>query len=544
MANIEEAIIKDINIDNSVLWFSTTKLWNSQIEFELRYLDTDNNKSPRTWTQIISSENVGAIINEECIGIALDNIKLTENVAGVEVRIINQGQKYYLRNESNKKSVGIFNIGSSRKTIYISLTTNYSKEVNAIISIAQNSETDKISIGNLPKIDSFEPTYFMLGKRYCTDSNSGPKIRKDLIRRGEEYIVLLDNRKYWDSSNEDCTLDCYIEYKHIEFDYTIEIPLKIKDFDDYVIVNLACKKKWYRTLTGTLACYIRTNAKKDESTLHNCETKRNRVKVATWGSCYTRNMFQNSYNENWRNVIDVCDSYFWFSAISATSEKCENTNFNAFKDSASERNLLNVNREIYKKTFDYLKESKAEYLLIDFYADAVAGVRKINDECYIGQGVALSPDMQLSELYEDIIQCKYKKIDYRDPTYWELWKQHCDMLNDRLKNLGYYQNVILVEGDFITKFKDCNNAITDFKNLEELKELIDMNNIKARAGLWKNMNEYYKSINPECKVLNMSKYHYLGDRDNKMLGPNHFEPNYYKTEFAELCKLILLDKLG
>lgn len=544
MIGTEDIIISDISINGSILWFSITDAIKEPVKFEVKYLDDDNNKSPRTWTQIFGADRIDAFIDDRNIGFRLDSIRFSENIAGVEIRVICNEKKYNLQNKSEKNEIGIFEIKYSRKTICISLKSMVEMNFNTTVTISRNKETDKIVFEKCQHINFFEPTYFLIGKRYCVDSNCDPKVRKELIRRGEGYTVLLDNNKYWDYKQEDCTLDCFIEYKHVVYDYSIVIPIRIESFEDYVIDASNCKRKWYRTMNGTLACYIQSNDEKAKEEIHATSNNSKRVRIATWGSCYTRNMFQNYYNDNWRSVVDVCDSYFWFSVISATSKKIEDAKFDAFKIKASEQNLLNVNREIYKKTFQYLEASKAEYLLIDFYADAVAGVRKINEESYIGQGVAFSPDMQFSELYEDLVQSNYEKIDYRNPKYWDLWKQHCTILNKRLTELGYTKKVILIEGEFITKFKDNNNQIYDYREISELSERIDVSNIKAREGLWHEMNNYYKSLNPECKVLNMSQFHYLGDRENKMLGPNHFEPNYYKTEFAELCKLILMDKLN
>ena len=56
------------------------------------------------------------------------------------------------------------------------------------------------------------------------------------------------------------------------------------------------------------------------------------------------------------------------------------------------------------------------------------------------------------------------------------------------------------------------------------------------------MNKYFLKCLPNTKVIDLSSYKYFADYNNSLMGPHHFEKNYYRHLMAEVCKLILFDE--
>lgn len=256
----KECVIKNKSIKDDILWFEIEGIPEGIVQFQLKYLDVDNNKSPRTWTQIVAFDQIEAIVNDKYLGIGLDMLCFTENVSGIELTVVIGNETYNVTDNSRDEVIDYLKFSLSRNTIYISLQAPMDNNVYSRISFSEGPETDKLVIAGLPKDENYVPTYFLMGKRYCTDSNVGPKNRKDIIRHGDEWIVLLNKNKYWDYSQDNYTLDCYVEYHHKNYNYSIVLPLMVEDFVEYKIHTSDCERKWYKTIQGTLACYVRTNS--------------------------------------------------------------------------------------------------------------------------------------------------------------------------------------------------------------------------------------------------------------------------------------------
>lgn len=266
----------------------------------------------------------------------------------------------------------------------------------------------------------------------------------------------------------------------------------------------------------------------------------NRISVATWGSCYLRNMFNSRYNEDWKDLFEITSDYFWFSVVSAMSQPLESGNYsyNILKSVEGTKNYQTTRREILKTAFSELDNNKPDYLLVDFYSDAINGVWMITTDTFVGQTLCFSPDSTMQREYEEYIQRNSRKIDFRDKDFWNIWLQHLIKFCDKLVELDLQNKVILIEGDLCTTFVDLEgNKISDINTVNG--KIIDKYIIKARKQMWNNMNQAFLEHMPTAKVLQMKGYGYCADYENQSVSVNHFEPNYYRSELGELCKIIL-----
>ena len=268
------------------------------------------------------------------------------------------------------------------------------------------------------------------------------------------------------------------------------------------------------------------------------------IPVAVWGSCYIRNAFNSNFNPNWRKLFNIVDEYFRMSVFSVTSMPIGLITVEEFGIDKRNKNYENVRRELEKNAFKRLQKANPEYLIVDFYQDAVNGVRKIADNMYVGGELAFSPDSKLDKVYRKIVQKKALLYDSNSDKYLENWKKHCDIFVKEIINEGLADKCILIQGYFSTSFwnEECNNIIDmsgKFINNREMNKYW----LTGKLNLWKEMNNYFRSLLPETSVIDLSDYKYMGYLKGSSPGPQHFEPNYYRSLLGELSKIILYDKL-
>ena len=263
------------------------------------------------------------------------------------------------------------------------------------------------------------------------------------------------------------------------------------------------------------------------------------IKIATWASCFIRLAFRNDINKNWRDYFTIVSHYFQPSLFSITSNPIS---LIKKEELYLDNNIQKVDREIDKTAFKELSESCADYLLIDFYADVLYCSYKLHDNTFIGSYLSIL-DKSSSEninFYLKVVEKYGKPLIFSCDDYFDEWKKHCDIFCEKLTEIGYGKKVILSTGYFNTLFIDNESSIIyNLSNKNINGKLFNRDYITEKMNLWNKMNEYFLGKLPETKVIDINNYNYYADYKNQILGPHHFEKNYYKTFMAELCKQIL-----
>ncbi|NEY19384.1 hypothetical protein G4D61_05300 [Bacillus ginsengihumi] len=257
------------------------------------------------------------------------------------------------------------------------------------------------------------------------------------------------------------------------------------------------------------------------------------VKLGIIGSCFTRLAFSSKddfFNPDYKTYFSVEFSHFWPSIISLFSNPIDfkEENFPEVKGT----DLVNLKREFEKSTFNELKNKNIEYVLIDFFVDAIHGVRKFKDrDAYVVQ----HGSMQRTSFLKDKLLKETEQFDYRNPSFWEKWKKSCDQFIMELEKLIDLDKVILIWGGLAKEYYDKNKLVKNFAGEKRFTntQLNYFNNI------WNKMNNYFLSKAPNAKLIDMRKYNYLSTMDHKdAFGPHHFESNYYKSLIGELSKIV------
>jgi hypothetical protein len=264
----------------------------------------------------------------------------------------------------------------------------------------------------------------------------------------------------------------------------------------------------------------------------------NPIPIAIMGSCYSRNAFNSEqyFNPDYKNYFKTSFSFFWPSIISLVSQPLP-YDPNMFLD-VKEDNYLEIEWELLKNWDKALLDSGAEYLLLDFFVDAMHGVLQFGPNQFLTRNLFL----RKANYYTSTLVKEGKSIDCYHPEYFPLWTKSFDKFVDKLKGIIPEENIILNLSLLTDKFHDEHGGITSF---------IDSKHITKSHYLhvnhtWTKMNNYFLTKLPRAKVIDMNNLSFIGQfnapTELAILGPHHFESGYYKTIISELCKVIVLDK--
>jgi hypothetical protein len=264
----------------------------------------------------------------------------------------------------------------------------------------------------------------------------------------------------------------------------------------------------------------------------------NPVRLSILGSCFSRAAFNSSnnfFNPDYKLCFSLDYSHFWISLISAVNEKIP-FDISKYHD-VPEKVIDNVKKEYEKTTFEDLKKVNSDYIIVDFFVDAVHGVRRFPDGNFIGQ----NGDLHNSYYYKNQFLKETSQFDIRHPDFWNTWKAACDTFIKRLEPIIGMDKIILNLGGLSDLFYNENREASNFSKEKKFTS----SEINFINRTWEKMNNYFISKVPSAKIIDLSQYNYYASLDYPYggSGPHHYERNYYKTFLGELSKIILMDKI-
>lgn len=268
-------------------------------------------------------------------------------------------------------------------------------------------------------------------------------------------------------------------------------------------------------------------------------SENNKIPIAVFGSCMTRSSFNSKpyFNSDYKNLFEVVYSAVWPSVFSAVSNPVK-FNEDDYKNYA-EREIPYIKREYNKTFFSELKNSNAEYLLIDFFVDAMHGPRKIDENSYIGY------KSYSKNIYHDKLIYNTERYYLNCNNYFEDWKKNTDKFIKEIINIFPFEKIVLVTGGMTKSYIDNDYNVNTFVNRQ--REFFTYNNtmIDCREFLWGSMNSYFISKIPNIKIIDLKKYNYFASTNHpEHMVPYHYETNYYKSFLGEFCKIVLMNKLN
>lgn len=261
------------------------------------------------------------------------------------------------------------------------------------------------------------------------------------------------------------------------------------------------------------------------------------VPIAVMGTCFSRSSFNSAdyFNPDYKKYFNVSYSYFWPSIIGLASDPLP-YDPSWFKD-VSNKKLLEIEWEFLKNWDKALRDSGAEYLLLDFFVDAMHGVLQFGPNQYLTRNLYT----RKTNYYNTTLLKEGKTVDCFQPGYFELWTKSFDSFIEKIKDIIPEEKIVLNLALLTDRFYDMNGGITSFFDSKHITKsrFIHVNNI------WTKMNNYFLAKLPNAKVIDMLRFGYIGQADAPadlvILGPHHFETGYYKSVVTELNKIISID---
>ncbi|MEX6229491.1 DUF6270 domain-containing protein [Staphylococcus saprophyticus] len=224
------------------------------------------------------------------------------------------------------------------------------------------------------------------------------------------------------------------------------------------------------------------------------------VKLATIGSCITRDNFNTKINPNYKKFFNVIAHQNQTTIPSLMSEKMNLTVNNAFLNTTSYIQSL-LYKEYSKEFLTLIKKEKPEYLLIDFDPDVKFGIKKINDKNFISnnpnfEGINDSNSLEKLNIIDD----------YEE--YMKVWKKAIDEFFTFMKREIPNCKVILVKARFSNEFRN-GTSLNEYrkKNGYPIQNFIEMNK------KWEILDNYVCD-NYDVLELDMTSEKYYLDRDH------------------------------
>ena len=271
---------------------------------------------------------------------------------------------------------------------------------------------------------------------------------------------------------------------------------------------------------------ISIDVKKDKSTFSD-----DVIRLAVLGSCFSRNAFESKpyFNPEYKRFYQCTFTHIQSSIISLMSNPVSLELDDLKHMNKSEQ--LPIMRDFNKTFIRDLSQSKPEYLILDFLADAARDVFRISDDAYVSASLLLRQTNLYSEL-----QRKSKVIDHQNNNdYFQLWKSAVDQFIEELLRIIPEERIILSKGQFTTRYYDEQGNVKSYSDSRQ--KLIRRNNV-----FWDKLNNYFINRLPNIKVIDLTSDGFIGHYAHPYgNNPSHYESGYYKEYLKRLDELVRND---
>jgi hypothetical protein len=412
--------------------------------------------------------------------------------------------------------------------------------VKKSLSLRVEKENQTIEIVNSAIEDQFVTLEVSLSSLNTTNHQSLKcgLFRQNILFNDPELTLFKNVTMQVQDSTAYLTLDLLDLFSEVAANYEQNYIVALYDANDEAkfVIHLISSEK-VEQKAKTKKSIISFNIQKDAKIVVSPKTD-NPIRLSILGSCFSRAAFNSSnpfFNKDYKYYFNLDYSHFWISLISAVSDKIPFDESN-FSDVPA-KVINNVRKEYEKTTFDDLVKTQSDYIILDFFVDAVHGVRRLPDGKFLGQ----NGDMHSSYYYKHHILKETSQFDFRHPDFWDTWTRSCDEFITRLKKIIDMDHIILNLGGLSDPYYDESREKSSFSKDKKFTTT-EVNFINHT---WEKMNNYFLSKVPSAKVIDLTQYNYLASLDYPYggSGPHHYERNYYKTFLGELSKVILMDKL-
>lgn len=347
----------------------------------------------------------------------------------------------------------------------------------------------------------------------------------EYIKFHEDNISVVNDNKIFGKINL-INLFGSIKSNYVQ-EYKIKLEINDEDKSIYDLKFEAPIAREIKTSTNILNININTEG------ICKIISNNKKIKLGILGTCFSRAAFNTNnlyYNPDYKLYYEISYSHFWPSVISITSDPIEFNRYNYYD--ISDKEIKHISREYDKTTLKELSDTDVDFVVIDFFVDAIHGIRKLKDGRYLGH----NGTMHKAQYYKTNIMRDTEQFDYRNEDFYEVWKSRCDEFISKLREIIEDDKIILNLGGLAFDYLDDKDNIKSF--IEDKKHTNQQLNYYNM--IWQKMNNYFITKVPNAKILDMSKYKYKSSIKHPInLGPHHYEHAYYKSFVGELSKVLI-----
>lgn len=181
------------------------------------------------------------------------------------------------------------------------------------------------------------------------------------------------------------------------------------------------------------------------------------------------------------------------------------------------------------QVYEFLKENRGEYLMIDLVEERMPFV-KFEDQLYL-----YSPwfrDSNAKELLEKEYTLEYVEHQDLDSEFIE---ERINVFCERIKELYPEEKIIINEVVLSKDYIDENAKVHEFTREEFVRWS------EKSISIIRKMYQILEEKLPKAKILDASKIYLAHTENIRGLSPCHFIPDYYKERYNELLKIVKED---
>lgn len=505
--------IKDIDFYSNEILFNINK--NKEHRYEAYINKSDFIKfntinGVQRWDSYLRVELDKDHIVYEPLSFKSDNLNKDK-----KIEVLNSSLYYgILMGKENKLCIDIMKKNIKAELFSINFTDNSNIVLKGILS----NRCDEITVSKLIIVER--------------------SVENSLSKEYEKYIPIELNEEvfYCEFSlsnivreiykEDNLVIDVYLQLVDIKTGFTSKVALNIKEtekinFEYFNIKDTNFSIKPYKTKINTLALYIK-------KFIEQCAT--NPIKIAVLGSCYSRSAFVSLqyFNPHYKEKYKIVYTQFHSSIPSIMSNpiKYEEAYFSNCVDAHKEF----VKCDFEKTLFENLRISNPDYLIIDLYADAVRDLIAFDDNHIITGSFILKDSNYLPSIVN-----KARIISHESKEeFLRYWIPAVDKFISKILKYIPENRIILQKARMIDKYYSKNKEVKIFEN--------DLYLVKRSNYYFEIMEKYILSKMPNMKVIDLSKFNYIGDEKFPYgYSTNHYESKYYKELIKQLDNIVICD---
>lgn len=273
------------------------------------------------------------------------------------------------------------------------------------------------------------------------------------------------------------------------------------------------------------------------------------------GSCATRDVFT-TYHNDYKNHFSLVFSHERISLISLFQEplKFDMEDIKIFPENPTNKFRTNKIRQDFEKSFFNDLDKGIDYLVIDFYFEALFGTLIIDDDLIITNNVW---DLPSTAFYENLNKKENFSMYDNGEKYFESWQKSCDKLFNHLKshhpdvkvilnrirltdivlrddyssyiNDGFHW-IVKTYPPFIKKFEDYVIDKYDVDIIESGDPVFTSEASRWRPYVIHFTDEYYRGLYYElCKLVGVDESHLLKSQLNYLTAKSELYENIIKN---------------